>query len=100
MSIVTNYIVDGIGDLNQLFVPLSTDNPNPTQANQTGYSVEDVGDLNILFMPHTTDPGTSYTITNFTVNNYTSLWTTVSGTYDLGQIFVSVTDYIWTQQTN
>ncbi len=44
-------------------------------------------DLGYIFTQQQYDPGSNYTVTNFKVVNYTPVWTTTSGTYDLGQIF-------------
>jgi hypothetical protein len=89
MSINTNYIVNGVGDLSTLFLPLS----GGTSTTATGYLYNagtllapNYQDLNTLFASQTTNPGTSYIITEFKVNNYTPSWAS-SGTYDLGQIF-------------
>lgn len=53
--------------------------------NLTGYLVNE-NDLSNIFNPQFTDPGINYIITNYTVINYTPLWS-ITGNYDLGQIF-------------
>ena len=53
-------------------------------------------DLYYLFEPQTTNPGSSYTITNYFVNNYTPLWTNIAGTYDLGQFFLNTAYNLFT----
>jgi len=61
-----------------------------SQINQnTNYLVNGT-DLSSLFNPQPTNPGTSYMVTNYKVSNFIPLWTTVSGTYDLGQIFDNI----------
>ena len=87
MSIQTNYTVND-EDLSVIFVSRNTS----TLLNEVEYSYfngTEYIDLSYLFEPQTADPGSLYTITNYTVDNYTPLWTNVAGTYDLGQIFLN-----------
>lgn len=57
-----------------------------TNPNNVGYK-ENGNDLSQIYRARTTNPGSSYTTTNFKVNNYTPIWGGSAGTYDLGQIF-------------
>jgi hypothetical protein len=60
---------------------------------QTKFITNSGQDLGNIFVQQPTNPGTSYIETKFQVNNYTPIWTNVSGTYDLGQIFLLKTPY-------
>jgi hypothetical protein len=62
---------------------------NATITNPTGFIANDGNDLNNKFQGLIVNPDSSYTETKFKINNYTPLWTTTPGTYDLGQIFVN-----------
>lgn len=83
---ITGFKVNG-NDLNQLLEPISIQSIQIS--NPTGFITNGVGDLNTIFQGQSTDPGSNYITTNFKVNNYTPLWSNVSGAFDLGQIFSS-----------
>lgn len=82
-KIQTNYSVNHQEDLVNLFNPW---NGISQKTPATNYFV--IGnDIANLFEAQTSDPGVNYITTNYKVLNYTPLWTTVTGNYDLGQIF-------------
>lgn len=67
---------------------------------QTKFLINSGQDLGYIFVQQETDPGSNYIVTNFKVQNYTPAWTTVTGIYDLGQIFKYKYPYIATGSYN
>ena len=93
----TSYICSS-GDLSTVLYALSSAS---TPANLTNYLINNGNyvsntDLSQIFQPQQAEL-TLYNKTNFLVNNYTPSWQgAITGTYDLGQVFVNISTGFYT----
>ena len=60
------------------------------QSRKTNFKASNGNDLNLIFQGLTVNPDSSFVTTGFQVDNYTPLWTSTPGLYDLGKVFVNI----------